>query len=184
MKCPHCGHEKNRITDTERRPDFDLRYRICMGCAKRFTTMDRVAVYAGRQFGHVEVQQQMPAAPAKKNKSSERFVATLDEDRLINVCAEAQPLLVQWWNESRWSKHKGKATWTETAWEISVERVAALAKPQQIELAKAGVENGWQTLKCQYLNAASSIQPPTATGRPMPKDPAMLAALDSWPGTV
>jgi len=29
------------------------------------------------------------------------------------VCQEAAPLLLQWWNESRRSKHKSHATWTE-----------------------------------------------------------------------
>lgn len=193
MKCPHCGHEKSRVTDTRQRPEADLRYRLCMNCGKKFTTLETVCVYAGRQAGHVsaplpdaldfgpplpEEPEPAPRPPVRIG----RYIASLDDDRLVNVCAEAQPLLVQWWNEARFSKHKARATWTEAAWEMSVERVAALAKPQQIELAQAGVEHGWQTLKYGYLDAAKGLRPvPSAAGRPMPKDPAMLAALDQWP---
>jgi hypothetical protein len=87
--------------------------------------------------------------------------------------------LVQWWNESRRSKHKGNATWTEAAWQASVSRVAALPQAQQMLLAQAGVEHGWQALKPEYIK--DELARPTAAGRPMPKDPAMLAALEQWP---
>jgi hypothetical protein len=46
-------------------------------------------------------------------------------------------------------------------------------------LALAGVEHGWQALKPEYLK--QELAKPTASGRPMPKDPAMLAALEQWP---
>ena len=112
-------------------------------------------------------------------KKVARFIASLDEDCLVNVVAEVQPLLVQWWNESRKSKHKGNATWTEAAWQASVQRVSKLPHWQQVVLAQAGVEHGWQALKPEYLK--DELAKPTAAGRPMPKDPAMLAALEQWP---
>jgi hypothetical protein len=46
-------------------------------------------------------------------------------------------------------------------------------------LAQAGVEHGWQALKPEYIK--DELVRPTAAGRPMPKDPAMLAALEQWP---
>lgn len=50
---------------------------------------------------------------------------------------------------------------------------------QQVALCAAGVEHGWQTTKPDYLK--NELAKPTALGRPMPKDPAMLAALEQWP---
>ncbi len=190
MKCPHCGHDKSRVTDTENKVDAVLRYRMCLGCAKKFTSLETISVYWGREVGWLPATANTetstppePEPPPVKRKAPKvgRYMASLDDDLLVNVCAEAQPLLVQWWNESRWSKHKSKATWTQSAWKMSVERISDMAKAQQIELAKAGVENGWQTLKSTYLDDPQPAAAPTATGRPMPKDPSMLAALESWP---
>lgn len=200
MKCPECHHMHSRVIDTKRTGDCYRRYRVCCKCSFRFGTIEQVAEWDPVMGGYAPVAGDAgpellgrmlelvpsaePAPEPKKPRGPARFVASTDDDRLVNVCAEAQPLLVQWWNESRWSKHKAKATWTETSWEMCVERVAALAKPQQLQLARAGVENGWQTLKYEYLDGARPIQLPSAAGRPMPRDPAMLAALDSWPGTA
>ena len=192
MKCPHCGHEKSRVTETRAGDDSDRRWRLCLGCARTFATFERVAIYAGRAAGYVELGAPPPPPPpplevvpdhipepTKKVASTARYQASLDEDCLVNVCAEAQLLLVQWWNESRKSKHRANATWTKAAWEASVQRVASLPKWQQMLLAHAGVEHGWQALKPEYLK--DELAKPTGDGRPMPKDPAMLAALESWP---
>ena len=85
-------------------------------------------------------------------------------------------MLLEWWNESRRSKHGSRAVWSEKAWLASVERIKALAPAQQVALCKAGVEHGWQALKPEFLKELV-IRPPVS-GRPMPKDPAMLAALE------
>ncbi|MBM5817680.1 MAG: hypothetical protein FJ083_14170 [Cyanobacteria bacterium K_Offshore_surface_m2_239] len=63
----------------------------------------------------------------------------------------ARPLFLQWWNESRWSKHRTKAVWTQAAFKAAGKRVAELAPGLQIELCTAGVEHGWQTLKYDYI---------------------------------
>lgn len=183
MKCPHCGHDKSRVTETRAAAEADRRIRICQGCGKTFQTLERVCVFAGRAVGYIEAGQTpvLEAVPdaAPKPAPGKRYVASADEDCLVNVCAEAQPLLVEWWNVSRKSKHGAKATWTQSAWEASVLRVAKLPAWQQVLLAKAGVENGWQSLKPDYVK--DELSKPTALGRPMPKDPAMLAALEQWP---
>ncbi|MEY3962807.1 MAG: uncultured phage MedDCM-OCT-S38-C3 [Cyanobacteriota bacterium] len=183
MKCPHCGHEKSRVTETRAGDEADRRIRLCQGCGKTFQTLERVCVFAGRAAGYIE-SGQAPALvavpdPTPKTSGIKRYVASTDEDCLINVCAEAQPLLVEWWNTSRKSKHGTKATWTEGAWLSSVARVAKLPAWQQVLLARAGVEHGWQALKPEYMK--DELAAPTAQGRPMPKDPAMLAALEQWP---
>jgi hypothetical protein len=115
----------------------------------------------------------------KKVVATARHWPGLDEEWPNSVTPEARPLLVQWWNESRRSKHGAKATWTPAAWQASVLRVSRLPIEHQLALCRAGVEHGWQALKPEYLK--DELTKPTGEGRPMPKDPAMLAALDSWP---
>jgi hypothetical protein len=191
MRCPHCGHEKSRVTETRQMGDADRRIRLCQGCGRTYQTLERVCVYAGRAAGYVEVSQPpaLEVVPAP-GPAEEAAVAKRVNNRRwhpagvpVGVCEEAAPLLLEWWNESRRLKHKGNAVWSEKAWLASVERVKALAPHQQMALCQAGVEQGWQALKPEYLAGGQARLPqlPRADGRPMPKDPAMLAALDSWP---
>lgn len=190
MKCPHCGHDKSRVTETRAQADADRRIRLCQGCGKTYQTLERICVFAGRAAGYVEMAPApaaptspalavVPDVPKKAARASARFAPEPGDLALAGVVIEAQPLLLQWWNESRQSKHKGNATWTVAAWEASVKRVATLPHWQQVVLAQAGVEHGWQALKPEYLK--EQLAKPTAAGRPMPKDPAMLAALEQWP---
>lgn len=188
MNCPSCDHTQSRVIETIRVRDGLRRHRICSKCRHKFSTLEQVALWDPTLHGYVAAVEERPPlavvpdhfveAP-KKVAATSRHQASLDEDCLVNVCAEAQPLLVQWWNESRKSKHRANATWTKAAWEASVQRVASLPSWQQVLLAQAGVEHGWQALKPDYLK--QELVKPTAEGRPMPKDPAMLAALESWP---
>jgi hypothetical protein len=192
MNCPKCGGTSSRILDTIRVREGLRRHRVCNGkrCRHKFATLERVEQWdvttrsyvAAGQDGLQLVPSQPVALPLQQEEpaaKTKRYVASADEDCLVNVCAEAQPLLVEWWNVSRKSKHGAKATWTQSAWEASVHRVAKLPAWQQVLLAKAGVENGWQSLKPDYVK--DELSKPTALGRPMPKDPAMLAALEQWP---
>lgn len=189
MKCPHCGHNHSRITDTRSVADGTLRRRMCLGCAKGYTTMERVTVWVARESLHRDLTTDPPvlyavpdaveARNARRAKpKAARYQAKLGGDLLGNICFEAQPLLVQWWNESRWSKHKAKATWTEAAWLSSVSRVSRLPRELQLQLAKAGVEHGWQSLKVEYLDRYDLAA--AAGPRPTPTDPAMREALASW----
>lgn len=194
MNCPHCGHPQSRVCDTESRPDHNLRYRFCSRCAKKFCTIERVAVFAGRKVGHVEMEASRlqlvpPAAPAEAESETSRpaaaakarrFKASPDDPALARCDPDAQPLIIEWWNTARWSKHRGHATWTERAWQASVNRLAVLPAHHQIALANAGVEHGWQALKPEFLGLAEQRPALSTDGAPMPRDPAMLAALDSW----
>ena len=186
MKCPHCGHDKSRVTETRAGEDADRRVRLCRKCGKTFMTLERICVWAGQKAGYMELGQppvltvvsdQAGAAPRKI--AAARHEASPDEDCLAFVSPEARLLLVQWWNESRKSKHRANATWTQAAWEASVQRVANMPTDLQLALCRAGVEHGWQALKLDYIK--DELAKPTAAGRPMPKDPAMRAALESWP---
>ena len=57
MICPHCGHPESRVSETRPSTEFDKRVRHCRNCAKTFTTIERVAVYAGRAVGYIEAGQ-------------------------------------------------------------------------------------------------------------------------------
>jgi hypothetical protein len=188
MKCPHCGHDHSRVMETRAGEHADRRIRICKGCGSSFYTLERVSVYAGRATGYIEVGQPAPnlevvPTPEKKPAAAKaaRYRAGHEKAWPCGPDAmsyEVRNLLVQWWNESRWSKHKGKATWTEAAWLSSLNRVARLAPELQRQLAKAGVEYGWQALKVEFLDSAEVAA--AAGPRPGPKDPAMREALASW----
>lgn len=185
MNCPNCKHQHTRVLDTDRVADGIRRYRSCRNCGHRFATLERIEDWDPAMGSYAPAAGAIAPAlaavpdPEPRAKASARFVAQPDDFALADVAPHAQQLLVQWWNESRRSKHKGNATWTVAAWEASVKRVAALPPSQQLLLAQAGVEHGWQTLKPEYIK--DELARPTAAGRPMPKDPAMLAALEQWP---
>lgn len=104
------------------------------------------------------------------------FVAHLNQADLAKCSPEAQPLLVEWWNISRRQKHGSHAAWSERAWQLTVNRVAQLPPWQQLALAEAGVEHGWQTLKTQYIRDA---KPPMEAGL-APKSTAMQEAISAW----
>lgn len=186
MNCPKCQHQQSRVVDLKRKADGLRRGRICVDCGHRFSTLERIEVWDRTIQSFVpadrpalEVVPDLPPEAPKKAAAVKGHVAKADDILLGFVIPEAQPLLLQWWNESRRSKHK-QAAWTQAAWEGSVKRVADLPPWQQVALAQAGVESGWQTLRPEYIK---DVPPPAAAacGRPMPKDPAMLAALESWP---
>jgi hypothetical protein len=193
MNCPKCGDPSTRIVETVRVAQGLRRHRICNRpkCRRKFRTLERIEewdhtiqnyVPTPEALAHsnvIPLQQQQQSNFAAKSVAPKGFVARLSDEFPSGIALEAHPLLVQWWNESRRSKHKGNATWTEAAWTASLKRVAALPHWQQVLLAQAGVEHGWQALKPEYVK--EELAKPTAAGRPMPKDPAMLAALEQWP---
>lgn len=198
MNCPKCNHEQSRVIDLKRKSDGLRRGRICAGCGHKFNTLERIEIWDPTLHGYVApVDERDPVVkafaemggnvvrldhvgePNKKVAATARHQASVDEECVSFVSPEARLLLVQWWNESRKSKHGAKATWTRAAWEASVQRVANMPTDLQLALCRAGVEHGWQALKLDYIK--DELAKPTAAGRPMPKDPSMRAALESWP---
>jgi hypothetical protein len=186
MNCPKCRHDQSRVVDIKRKPDGLRRGRICVECGHKFSTLERVEVWDRTVQGYapplpppLAVVPDHFVEPTKKVAATARHQAAADEECLSYVTPDARPLLVQWWNESRKSKHRANATWTRAAWEASVQRVSNMPTDMQLALCRAGVEHGWQALKLDYIK--DELAKPTAAGRPMPKDPAMRAALESWP---
>ncbi len=112
--------------------------------------------------------------------SPEKVVAHLNHQELRTVTTDAQPMLVEWWNVSRLHKHGNQAVWSELAWALAVRRVAKLPHWQQVVLAEAGIEYGWQTLKPEYIKDA---KPPVEAGL-VPKSTAMQEAINAWNSSV
>lgn len=191
MNCPKCGNTLSRIVDTIRVPQGLRRHRICSDrkCRSKFRTLERIEEWDHTirdyiQPGDIRPVPVLAAVPDPPEdriaaKRREPYVAHINDAGIATLALEAQPLVVEWWNVSRRSKHGAKAAWTYPAFHASVCRVALLPAHQQVLLAQAGVEHGWQALKPAYLQ--DELAKPTSSGRPMPKDPAMLAALEQWP---
>lgn len=177
MKCPNCGNEKSKVLETRKDDGRDKRIRLCSRCSTNFTTLEIVVVFAGKAAGYTEVKP-IETKTSDIPKLHGRYVARDNDECLMQCCPQARGKLVQWWNESRWSKHKAKATWTKAAWDSSVGRVAGLPAYLQEILASAGVESGWQTLKREYITNAEQKEDPS--GRLAPKDAAMTAAIHQW----
>jgi transcriptional regulator NrdR family protein len=55
LKCPNCGSDESRVTETKATPDGTAiaRYRACKNCGNNFRTHEVLAVYAGRKRGIV-----------------------------------------------------------------------------------------------------------------------------------
>lgn len=181
MNCPHCDHPESRVTETRASTEYDKRIRQCRSCGRTFTTLERVAVFGGRAIGYIEAGGPVVIEPDEepervKRGNDRRYVAMDDDPDLLTCAAGAQPLLLEWWNNSRWSKQKSKAAWTEAAWKGALKRVAVLPFWQQIALAQAGVESGWQTLKPEFI---SDQAPPPEAGL-APKSSAYARAIESW----
>ena len=108
----------------------------------------------------------------------EKFIAHVNHQELRVVAPDAQEMLVEWWNVSRQQKHGSHAVWSELAFALSVRRLAKLPPWQQLALAEAGIEHGWQALKPEYIK---EIKPPAATGF-VPQSASMQEAITAWNG--
>lgn len=183
MNCPHCDHPESRVSETRPTPTHDRRIRMCRSCGRSFQTIERVAVHAGRAIGYIEapialvaeepeVEEPAPAVAAAKGQ----FHPVVVGEELLTVCEQVRPLMVEWWDNSRRSKHKGNAAWTRAAWLGAVKRVSQLPQWKQVLLVQAGVESGWQTLKPEYIKDT----PAPATGGLAPKSTAMQEAIERW----
>ena len=104
-------------------------------------------------------------------------MAELGMAELGTLEEECRDGMVRWWNESRYSKHGSKAAWTYNAFMGSVRRVAVLPAWKQTLLVKAGIEQGWQALKWEYMG--DKVQPPVEAGL-QPVSQAAQEAIERW----
>ena len=178
MKCPHCGHEKSRIIETRGL----RRLRLCGSCLKTFPTIETLAAYVGRERGYIhesppqeEISEKPKSLPKLEKAKPARFHPLLLEDELLAADKDLAALLVSWWDESRWTKHKSSASWTRAAWLSNATRVLALPHAKAMALARRGVEMGWQSLQEEYVNDVSSS---TDQGQMAPRNSAMQKAIE------
>ena len=178
MKCPHCGAEKSRVLNNRE----DRRVRQCSNCLKDFATYEVLAAYAGRERGWIhegppqeETTEKPKVLPKPEKGKPARFHPLLLEDELLTADKDLAELLVSWWDESRWTKHKNSASWTRAAWLSNATRVLAMPHSKAMALARRGVEMGWQSLQEEYVNDVSSS---TDQGQMAPRNSAMQKAIE------
>lgn len=199
MNCSECNRPGIRVTDTIDRGDHRRRYTICPNCGHRGVTIERHAVFMSRSLGFAEAPvdlsdlnpPEQPAATPKPKPVAGEPTATQRSRRYHPVTIELFPvellidpkaavLLMQWWNNSRWSKHGGRAVWTQAAFNAAATRVSALAPSVQVELCEAGVEHGWQTLKYEYIRKRGELLPGQSGTLRNPSSQRALEGVMEW----
>jgi hypothetical protein len=193
MNCPHCHHPRNRVLETrESLSENAIRRRhACRACGEPFTTIQRIETYHSGGWQPVPMAvvpdpqpaPLAPVAPRKRAAAAERLhPLTGYEEWLAFFRADISPDLfeglLEWWNKSRWGKHRTSATWTQAAFSLSANRVMLLRQQGQPYIARAlveaGIEHGWQALKPEYLRGISAAPPAAAPAG----DPAAAAIRD------
>ena len=181
MNCPQCGHESSRVLETRATPTHDRRVRVCRSCSQAFHTIERVAVFGGKAIGYIESSagdgEALEAIPVVVTPPADRYHPIPSEGvELLAVAEQVRPLMLEWWNNSRHSKHKSGAAWTRAAWLGAIKRVSELPEWRQLLLVQAGIESGWQTLKPEYIKDA----PAPASNSLAPRSSAMQEAIERW----
>lgn len=202
MKCPHCGCESSRVMECRWVPEGLKRFRACRRCGERFPTLETLSeprrrgskttepIASRPALSLVEGPGQLPPAQAEPRRRAQERAAGFHPVALADIADDVRGLpgelvdvLLLWWNTARRSRHGAKATWTRNAWDQSLARVRALSPEAAMQLAQAGAEFGWMALKPEYGRqsrpaAAAAV---STSGRPLPRDPSMLQAIQSWP---
>lgn len=87
---------------------------------------------------------------------------------LAGLPDDLQHAVIEWWNESRRSRHGTKAVWTRRAFAFSSTRVQAAFRQDPglaRRLVDAGIEIGWMALKMEYLHGQTRHQAQANNGR-------------------
>jgi hypothetical protein len=180
MRCEKCGSTSNLTLETRRvsfqSPDDGLkRKRLCRSCGHEWITTERVDRFDRRlkQWdGHPADRAQATARPrarrARQKKPAAFWPVTMEQaaDDLLGIPADVGSTFLEWWNNSRRSKHASGAAWTQAAFRGSANRVKALPHWQQAILVQAGVEHGWQALYPSYIKERLMQQQRGAGWRP------------------
>ena len=82
MKCPFCGHMEDKVVDSRESKEGEVirRRRECLGCAKRFTSYERI--------------DQIPHMVVKKDGRRERFDREKVMAGLLKAC-EKRPVSIK-----------------------------------------------------------------------------------------
>lgn len=194
MRCPQCQSTGNFATETKRctvssSEDSLKRRRICRDCGAQWTTTERIDKWDhGRRMWTGHAEPELPVIPdsavvrtrepRQSRPAASRFhPVTLEQvaDILLGIPPEACQMLLEWWNNSRRSKHGASAAWTEKAFAMSAERVKKLPHWQQLALTRAGIEHGWQALNPSYCK--DLLAKPPRQGGYQPQSQGLAGAL-------
>lgn len=171
----------------------DIRFRECRTCGGSFTTREKVVVSIGYGKGYVDIDKMNVELPPVPKPKAPRAVPRYRDVPAKEIAAVVhgrlpEPMvqkLAEWWNESRWSKHRAKAVWTERAFRLSVERLAHVFSmyPERAEsLLDKALEAGWMQLSPTYLDSTPTgapALPPASTGL-APASADMQLAVSQW----
>ena len=80
MKCPYCGYDESKVTDSRPSDDRIRRRRECIGCQKRFTTFEAIET--------------IPLYVIKKDSTRERFSRDKILGGLMRAC-EKRPVSIE-----------------------------------------------------------------------------------------
>ena len=83
MKCPYCGHTKDRVVDSRESRDGDSirRRRQCLECSRRFTSYERI--------------EEIPYMVVKKDGGREKFDRSKILNGLLKACEKRPVSLMQ-----------------------------------------------------------------------------------------
>jgi hypothetical protein len=126
----------------------------------------------------VDLASKQPLREPAFNGRLEKYYPAEMSDDLAGITEAARPLMLEWWNSSRRSKHGSKAAWTRGAWLGSVRRMAELPPWKQVALVENGITNGWQALKAEFIKDEPHPQQDDGTLRPISS--AMQQAIERW----
>ena len=197
MRCPKCNLTSNFVIETKRctvifTEDSLKRRRVCKSCATRWTTTEVIGLFDNRMgewTGRAEPE--LPKVdpvvrtrePRQSRPAASKFHPIALEqvaDILLGIPGDVCQLLLEWWNDSRRSKHGASAAWTEKAFTMSVERVKKLVHWQQVVLTNAGIEHGWQALNPSYCK--DLLAKPPRQGGFTPQSQGLAGALSILQG--
>jgi hypothetical protein len=133
--------------------------------------------------GEIEVTR-----PTRRSTKPAAFWPIIFDQALPHLGAngtEAPPIpadicisVMEWWNESRRSKHGSSCVWTEKAFAQSCRRLGNLPHWQQRLLIDKAVENGWMGLDVSYVEKEIQREKQKQRQRPMgPQSSQLQAAL-------
>lgn len=109
---------------------------------------------------HCGGEVQLTPAPRRSSKPAAFWPITMAQavpylgapgTDLVPIPGDICLSVLDWWNESRRSKHGARCVWTEKAFAKSCRRLASLPHWQQRLLVDKAVENGWMGLDVSFI---------------------------------
>jgi transcriptional repressor NrdR len=87
MKCPYCGNKRTRVIDTTRSEQSIRRRRVCQGCERRFSTIERAILTTPllvKRDGRREAFDREKLLSGLRTACARRPVSADDLERLVD----------------------------------------------------------------------------------------------------